>query len=116
MLLFIQQWRRRYFVLFGPPKTAAANRFVSGYHACLHYYENEDQVKKKGAIDLKDCLEVRDRLDSNYYKHLFSLHTNSRTYYLAAESEIQMNSWVDHLIKSLGLNVGGLFVDAALLL
>ena len=88
---------------------AAASRFVSGSLACLHYYENENQVKKKGSIDLKNCLEVRDRLESTFYRHLFSLHTNVRTYYLAAESEIEMNSWVDQLIQALGLNVGGLY-------
>jgi protein daughter of sevenless len=71
------------------------------------YYENQDQAKKKGSIDLNNCDEVRDSLDSVYYKHLFSIRTSRRTYYLAADTETDMNSWVDHLIRVLGLNDEG---------
>ena len=64
-------------------------------------------TKKKGSIDLHCCEELRDRLDSNYYRHLFSLrtydHGNMRTYYLAADSEPEMDVWVDKLTEVMDL-------------
>lgn len=71
----------------------------------MHYYESEKITKKKGSIDLDSCEELRDRLDSNYYRHLFSLrtrdHGNIRTYYLAADTEPEMDVWVDKLTQIL---------------
>jgi len=106
VFLYIQQWRRRFFVLYAPPRTSSAFT-SSGHSAFLHYYESEKIAKKKGFIDLDSCEELRDRLKSTCYRHLFSLktfdHGNIRTYYLAADSEAEMDVWVDYLAQILDL-------------
>jgi hypothetical protein len=38
-----------------------------------------------------------------YLKHLFDLKTPKRTYYLAADTEADMNKWVDCVCKVCGL-------------
>lgn len=77
----------------------------SGHSAFLHYYESEKITKKKGSVDLDRCEELLDRLDSHYYRHLFALrtsdHGSSRTYYLAADTEAEMDVWVDKLAQIL---------------
>jgi len=105
-VLCAQQWRRRFFVLYAPPQTNSGFS-SSGPSAFLHYYDSEKITKKKGSIDLDSCEELRDRLDSTFYRHLFSLrthdHGNMRTYYLAAETAAEMDVWVDKLTGVLDL-------------
>jgi len=73
----------------------------------LHYYESEKITKKKGSIDLESCEELLDRLENKYYPHLFSLrtrdHGNIRTYFMAADTEAEMEEWVDKLLEILDL-------------
>ena len=101
-----QQWRRRFFVLYAPPWTDGA-LLSSGHSAFLHYYESEKITKKKGSIDLESCEELLDRLENKCYPHLFSLrtsdHGNLRTYFMAADTEAEMDEWVDQLLKILDL-------------
>jgi len=103
-----QQWRRRFFVLYAPPRTSAALGCNAGRNAFLHYYDSEKITKKKGSIDLENCEELRDRLNSSLgHRYLFSLrtcdHGNIRTYYLAADTEAEMDVWVDKLAVLLDL-------------
>jgi len=105
MYFCAQQWRRRFFVLYAPPRTDGVFPSSRGHSAFLHYYESEKITKKKGSIDLDNCEELRDRLDSTYYRHLFSLttsyHDTMRTYYLAADTEAEMDVWVRKLTEIL---------------
>ena len=64
----------------------------------------------QGTIDLDHCEEVLSSLDSHNYQFLFSLRTvnsrrpaESRIYYLAANTQKEMNDWVDVLCRTLGL-------------
>ena len=63
--------------------------------------------KKLGTIDLGHCDEVLIKLDASNHKHVFSLKTKhrgrDRIYYLATNTEPDMNKWVDCLCLALGL-------------
>jgi len=129
--MFVQKWRKRYFVLFVPPtslncrSTGVASglslaRADSGatFGPQLCYYDNEQLDNQHGKIDLrrceallsgKDCAPVRS--DCAF---LFALRMRSgsvsratgkdggsskaigsvRTYYMSAENEDSMMSWV----------------------
>ena len=67
----------------------------------MHYYESEKVIKKKGSIDLESCEELLDRLENKIYPYLFSLrtrdHGNIRTYFMAADTETEMEEWVNQL-------------------
>lgn len=75
----------------------------------------------QGSIDLDRCEEVLSSLDSHNYDFLFSLHTvdsrrpsESRIYYLAANSQEDMDEWVSVLCRTLGLSAtdGGKMMGA----
>lgn len=99
------KWRRRYFVLCG---SQASTALPGQCPAILHYYDNEKQTKKKGSIDLNSCEEVLTRLNTPLYEHVFSLRSkhkdHHRTYILAADTEDDMNRWVQCLCTVLQLN------------
>lgn len=101
--LFKAKWRKRYFVLNEVP----AAQSLPGHRAALLYFDSENMKHKLGQIDLSSCDEVQQRLESSFYRHVFSLRTKhkgkDRTYYLVAESETEMNKWVDCLCCVLGL-------------
>ena len=96
-----QKWRRRWFVLQVPPASAS----LPGSYD-LAYFDNNSQRKKLGSIDLDQCEQIIATLDSAHYKHLFAPRTKhkgrDRTYYLAADSEEDMNKWVECLCKVCG--------------
>jgi len=73
----------------------------------LHYYESEKITKKKGSIDLENCEELLDRLENKCYPYLFSLrtrdHGNIRTYFMAADTDAEMEEWVNKLLQILDL-------------
>lgn len=77
----------------------------------LEYYSSKKMNTKVGAINLEDCDEVLSNLDSDVYKNIFGLHTKhkgrDRTYYLVADTEMEMNSWVSNLCSVLGLLENG---------
>jgi len=101
----VQQWRRRFFVLYAPPPTATIS---SECHANLHYFEDERLVKKKGSIDLRHCEEVLADMAAPHYHNVFCLrtkhHSRNRTYYLSADTEAEMNKWVETLCRVLHLD------------
>ena len=99
LISLFQRWRKRYFVLHVPPASLPGS-----YH--LDYYESAALKKKKGSIDLDLCEEILAKLSSPHYHHLFSLETKQgrrdRKYFLAADSEEEMNKWVECLCTACG--------------
>lgn len=69
----------------------------------LTYYTDRNCRKLKGVIDLDHCeqVDVGLRLEERKLKfnHVFDIKTPTRTYYLAADSEKEMTSWVEHICK-----------------
>ncbi|XP_050431846.1 protein daughter of sevenless [Adelges cooleyi] len=93
------KWRRRWFVL------RHSGELPGQYF--LAYYTDKSRRKMKGRIDLDQCEQVdaglrfEDR--KSKYHYMFDIKTPKRTYYLAAESEDDMNKWVDFVCHVCGL-------------
>lgn len=66
---------------------------------CLEYYTDPNCKKLKGVIDLDQCEQVDSGLQMEHrkvkFQHMFDVKTPRRTYYLAADSEEDMNAWVN---------------------
>ncbi|CAH1776751.1 unnamed protein product [Owenia fusiformis] len=94
------KWQRRYFILYKPSGSLPG-------HFALDYYKDKTRKKQYGSIDLEQCEQVIASLDSTEYCFLFSIksvHRNkNRTYFLAAETEAEMNEWVNRLCCVCGL-------------
>ncbi|KAK3741544.1 hypothetical protein QZH41_002928 [Actinostola sp. cb2023] len=85
------RWHKRYFVL-------KANK-------TLTYYPSEkDKKPVKDPIDLTYCQSIEANLNHNSknFKHVFSIVTTTRTYYLVADSQKEMDNWVKHLCRMCG--------------
>ncbi|XP_055358157.1 GRB2-associated-binding protein 3 isoform X4 [Betta splendens] len=84
-------WRRRWFVL--------RRGRMSGNPDVLEYYQSKSSKKPIRTIDLKECEvemlngQLRIKRDFNG-KHLFVVKTSSRIFYLVANTEEEMNSWI----------------------
>lgn len=95
----LQRWRRRWFSLRHSGELPG--QFL------LTYYTDRNCRKLKGVIDLDHCeqVDVGLRLEERKLKfnHVFDIKTPMRTYYLAADSEKEMTSWVEHICKVCGL-------------
>lgn len=106
--ILFQKWRKRYFVLYAPPTVEG---IPDAYTAILEYYTSKKQNHKCGSIDLSRCEEVLSSLQSDLYQYVFGLQTYdknlSRTYYLVADTEIEMNKWVNYLCRVLGMTENG---------
>lgn len=93
------RWRRRWFVLRHSGELPG--QFF------LQYYTDRNCRKLKGTIDLDECEQVdaglRFKNSKQDYPHMFDVKTPKRTYYLAAESETDMNKWVDCVCQVCGL-------------
>lgn len=102
--LFRAKWRKRYFVLYAPP---AADIIPGMCAAILDYYGGKNLRHKHGTIDLTHCEEVLSQLDATFYQNIFGLRTKhknkDRTYYLVADTEADMNEWVNSLCFVLGM-------------
>lgn len=107
-LVLLQKWRRRYFVLYAPP---AADIIPGMCAAILDYYGGKNLRHKHGTIDLTHCEEVLSQLDATFYQNIFGLRTKhknrDRTYYLVADTEADMNEWVNSLCFVLGMKENG---------
>ncbi|XKL64446.1 hypothetical protein PGB90_004532 [Kerria lacca] len=99
VIFWLQRWRRRWFILRN------SGELPGQYFLC--YYTDRNCRKLKGQIDLDQCEQVDAglRFESNKqkYQHMFTIRTPKRTYYLAAESEEDMNKWVDCVCHVCGL-------------
>ena len=83
-LLSLLQWTKRFFVLHK--------------NKLLYYYKsNKDRKPVKDPIQLTCCKCVESNLDHEKFKYLFSIVTDKRTYYLVAETQQDMDIWVEKL-------------------
>lgn len=71
------------------------------------YYADRNCRKVKGYIDLDHCEQVDTGLKFEDKKikfdYMFDIKTPSRTYYLAAETEQEMKTWVKYICSVCGL-------------
>ncbi|KAJ4451076.1 hypothetical protein ANN_02514 [Periplaneta americana] len=95
----LQRWRKRWFVL------RHSGELPGQYF--LEYYTDRNCRKLKGKIDLDQCEQVdaglRFENRKQKYQHMFDVKTPKRVYYLAAESEEDMNKWVEYVCHVCGL-------------
>lgn len=98
--IFRARWKRRYFVLSKP-----AQSLPGAYN--LNYFSDENCRKLKGVIDLDQCLEIIESLDSDQFQFLLAIKTThkgkERTYFLATDTEEQMTTWVRNLCTVCGM-------------
>ncbi|XP_066937450.1 GRB2-associated-binding protein 1 [Macrobrachium rosenbergii] len=98
--LWRAKWRRRWFVL-------RSGELPGQYF--LEYYTDKTCRKLKGKIDLDQCDQVDAGLTfanrKSEYKFMFDIKTPKRIYYLCAETEQEMNRWVDCVCQVCGLKV-----------
>ncbi|CAH1954033.1 unnamed protein product [Acanthoscelides obtectus] len=93
------KWRRRWFLL------THSGELPGQY--ILNYYTDRNCRKLKGVIDLDHCeqVDLGLKLDERKLKfdHVFDIKTPTRTYYLAADTENEMRSWVNCICRVCGL-------------
>ncbi|XP_015246933.1 PREDICTED: GRB2-associated-binding protein 3 isoform X1 [Cyprinodon variegatus] len=87
-------WRKRWFVL----RTGR----MCGNPDVLEYYQSKNSKKPIRTIDLKECeVEMLDnqlRVKRDFHgKHLFVVKTSFRVFYLVANTEEEMNSWISSI-------------------
>ena len=68
----LQKWKQRFFVLHKPFGS------LPDYYQ-LSYYNSEHCSKKKGTIDLSQCEQIIEALDSDHYPFLFAIKTEYRS-------------------------------------
>ncbi|XP_065335410.1 GRB2-associated-binding protein 2 [Cloeon dipterum] len=96
----VSRWRRRWFVLRQGDLPA---------QYWLEYYTDKKCLKLKGRIDLDQCEQVDAGIESPAHlrvkcrENLFDLKTPRRTYYLAADSKVEMDKWVECVCRVCGL-------------
>ncbi|XP_012288174.1 GRB2-associated-binding protein 2 [Orussus abietinus] len=97
--LWRARWRKRWFAL------RHSGELPGQYF--LEYYTDRRCRKLKGRIDLDQCEQVdaglRFENRKQKYQYMFNVKTPKRTYYLVAESEMDMNKWVDAVCQVCGL-------------
>lgn len=73
----------------------------------LNYYRDEQQTKFRGSINLDQCEQIIESLESKSHKHLFTIKTEhksqERTYFLSTETEKEMIQWVHSLCTVCGM-------------
>ncbi|KAL4230894.1 GPI-anchor transamidase subunit gab1 [Mactra antiquata] len=73
----------------------------------LNYYRDENCKNCRGCIDLEQCAEIIESLDSDQFEHLLAIKTThrgkDRTYFLATQTEEQMTTWVRNLCSVCGM-------------
>lgn len=75
---------------------------MSGNPDVLEYYQSKNSKKPIRTIDLKECevemLNGQLRIKPTFNgKHLFVVKTSSRIFYLVANTEEEMNSWISSI-------------------
>ncbi|KAK0079766.1 hypothetical protein PV325_000857 [Microctonus aethiopoides] len=97
--LWRARWRKRWFAL------RHSGELPGQYF--LEYYTDKRCRKLKGHIDLDQCEQVDSGLRfenrKQKYQYMFNVKTPKRIYYLVAESEADMNKWVDAVCQVCGL-------------
>lgn len=81
----------------------------------LEYYTDRTCRKLKGKIDLDQCEQVDSGLTiesrKQRYAHMFDIRTPKRVYFLAADSESDMNGWVGCICHVCGLKGGSCVIS-----
>ncbi|KAG1687174.1 Protein daughter of sevenless [Nymphon striatum] len=101
--IWMARWRKRYFILRHSGQLPG--QFI------LEYYTDNAKRKLKGKIDLDQCEQVDSGLTFEskksflLYKYMFDIRTPKRTYYLLAETELEMARWVDSICSVCGLKI-----------
>ncbi|WAQ98553.1 DOS-like protein [Mya arenaria] len=94
------KWKKRYFVLSKPAQSLPGTYL-------LNYYSDENCKRVRGSIDLEQCAEIIEHLDSDQFQYLLAIKTThkskERTYFLATETEEQMSTWVQNLCSVCGM-------------
>ncbi|XP_027234524.1 GRB2-associated-binding protein 1 isoform X1 [Penaeus vannamei] len=98
--LWRAKWRMRWFVL-------RSGELPGQYF--LEYYTDRTCRKLKGKIDLDQCDQVDAGIvfpnRKSEYRYMFDIKTPKRIYYLCAETEQEMNRWVDCVCQVCGLKM-----------
>ena len=71
----------------------------------MEYYKSEkskDNLKKP--IDLRDCKSIDGYLHNKKWQHIFCLNTERRRYFLVADDEESMKTWLSNLCDVCGFN------------
>lgn len=81
---------------------------MSGDPDVLEYYKNEHSKKPLRIINLNSCEQVDAGLTFNKKElqdsFVFDIKTSERTFYLVAETEADMNKWVQSICQICGFN------------
>ncbi|KAM8871624.1 GRB2-associated-binding protein 2 isoform 2-T2 [Synchiropus picturatus] len=93
-------WKKRWFIL--------RSGRMSGDPDVLEYYKNDHSKKPIRVIDLHCCEQVdagltfkRKEFQDSF---VFDIKTSDRTFYLVAETEVEMNKWVRSICQLCGFN------------
>ncbi|CAI5784307.1 Hypothetical predicted protein [Podarcis lilfordi] len=93
-------WKRRWFVL--------RSGRLTGDPDVLEYYKNDHAKKPIRIIDLNLCQQVDAGLTFNKKEfensYIFDINTIDRVFYLVADSEEEMNKWVQCICEICGFN------------
>ncbi|XP_061574196.1 GRB2-associated-binding protein 1 isoform X3 [Cololabis saira] len=93
-------WKKRWFVL--------RSGRLTGDPDVLEYYKNDHTKKPIRVIDLNLCEQVDAGLTFNKkdleYSYIFDIKTFDRVFYLVADTEEEMNTWVRHICDICGFN------------
>uniref|UniRef100_A0A452F163 GRB2 associated binding protein 2 n=1 Tax=Capra hircus TaxID=9925 RepID=A0A452F163_CAPHI len=99
-LLPVQAWKKRWFIL--------RSGRMSGDPDVLEYYKNDHSKKPLRIINLNFCEQVDAGLTFNKKElqdsFVFDIKTSERTFYLVAETEEDMNKWVQSICQICGFN------------
>ena len=81
---------------------------MSGDPDVLEYYKNDHSKKPLRSINLNFCEQVDAGLTFNKKElqdsFVFDIKTSERTFYLVAETEEDMNKWVQSICQICGFN------------
>ncbi|KAL6086113.1 hypothetical protein STEG23_028317, partial [Scotinomys teguina] len=96
----MRAWKKRWFIL--------RSGRMSGDPDVLEYYKNEHSKKPLRIINLNLCEQVDAGLTFNKKElqdsFVFDIKTSERTFYLVAETEADMNKWVQSICQICGFN------------
>eukprot|EP01084_Bolivina_argentea_P273851 466604_1 len=81
---FVKSWKRRYFVLTSTK--------------LLRYFEDEEQQKFKGIINVSNIISIKEGEPIEpYWNYIIHLQTHDRLWLLNADSEIKRQEWLKML-------------------
>lgn len=89
------KWRKRWFIL--------VHGDIPGQFL-LKYFKDQTCQKQKGTIDLNLCEQVDAGLRKSKLQYVFNIKTSKRTYFLAANTEKELNNWVHCICHVCGLH------------